>query len=74
MRSGFAPFDNLASKDDIFYKLIVNHRSDLFWKHIEKKVEPGRYSEDFKDLISSMIDYYPSKRLVMADLISHPWV
>ena len=34
----------------------------------------GPLSDDFKDLISSMFDYYPSKRLIMADLISHPWV
>lgn len=32
MRSGHQPFDQMASKDDMFYKLIVNHRLDLFWK------------------------------------------
>ena len=74
MRSGFSPFDNLASKDDMYYKLIVNHRLDVYWKHQEKKVEKGHFSEDYKDLISSMLDFYPAKRLTMADLIAHPWV
>ena len=33
MRAGHSPFDKLATKDDMFYKLIVNHRFDLFWKN-----------------------------------------
>ena len=79
LRVGFDPFDKCASKDDMFYKLIVNQRFDVFWKNIDKKYAQmdygeGPLSDDFKDLISSMFDYYPSKRLIMADLISHPWV
>ena len=64
----------MASKDDMFYKLIINHRLDLFWKTWDQYHPQGHYSADFKDLISSMLDYHPSKRLVMADLIGHPWM
>ena len=75
MRGGCSPFDNLASKDDIFYKNFVKHKFDSFWKHTEKsKVSAGHFSEDLKDLITSMLDFHPAKRLVMADLIAHPWV
>ena len=79
MRTGLAPFDNLASKDDMLYKPIYNHRLETYWKHTEKRYSQMGYgddplTEDFKDLVSSLLDYYPSKRLVMADLINHPWV
>ena len=36
MRGGCSPFDNLASKDDMFYKMFVQHKFDNFWKHTEK--------------------------------------
>ena len=64
----------MASKEDMFYKCIINHRLDLFWKHWDQVQPEGHYSQDFKDLISSMLDYHPAKRLLMADLIGHPWM
>jgi len=74
MRAGHQPFDQMASKEDMFYKLIINHRLDLFWKTWDTYHPEGHYSQHFKDLISSMLDYHPSKRLLMADLIGHPWM
>ena len=32
------------------------------------------FSHEFKDMINIMLDYYPSRRLMMADLIAHPWM
>ena len=32
------------------------------------------FSNEFKDMINIMLDYYPSRRLMMADLIAHPWM
>ena len=66
----------MAGKKDPFYKLIVQNRSDLFWKawaqyHPE---DDNYYSDEFKDLITTMIDYYPHKRPLMADIIGHPWM
>ena len=74
MRAGHPPYDNLATKQDMDYRFIINHRLDLYWKSMDRFHEAGHFSEDFKDLISSMLDYHPSKRLLMMDLIGHPWV
>ena len=74
MRAGHQPFDKMASKDDMFYQLIINHRLDLFWKTFDSYQQEGHFSQNFKDLISCMLDFHPSKRLLMADLIGHPWM
>lgn len=74
MRAGHQPFDNMASKEDMFYKLIINHRLDLFWKSWHQYHPEDFFSPEFKNLVSSMLDYHPAKRLVMADLIGHPWM
>ena len=34
----------------------------------------NHFSNEFKDIINIMLDYYPSRRLMMADLIAHPWM
>ena len=76
MRSKHQPFDKMASKKDSFYKLIVQNRADLFWKAWEQyhTDDPNFYSDEFKDLITAMIDFYPHKRPLMADIIGHPWM
>ena len=74
MRAGHAPYDNLATKQDMDYRFIINHRLDLYWKAMGQFHETGHFSEDFKDLIGSMLDYHPSRRPIMMDLIGHPWV
>jgi len=76
MRSRHQPFDKMAGKKDPFYKLIVQNRADLFWKawaqyHPE---DDNYYSDEFKDLVTTMIDFYPQKRPLMADIIGHPWM
>ena len=69
------PF-NLASKDDPFYKMLTSNRADLFWKtHCKNK--PGEnkfFSDDFKDLITSMLQYEPSHRPSFSEILSHPWM
>lgn len=76
MRSRHQPFDKMAGKKDPFYKLIVQNRADLFWKAWEQyhPDDENYYSPEFKDLITTMIDYYPQKRPMMADIIGHPWM
>ena len=59
MRSGHAPFDEIPSKRDKFYKLILNNRADLFWKAWNQYHPENYYSEDFINLITMMIDFYP---------------
>lgn len=60
MYSGHPPF-NSASPADTHYKLLVTNRADLFWKSHEKShAAAGKvpfFSEDFKDLITNMLQY-----------------
>ena len=73
MRAGHEPFDK-ASKDDEIYKQMIEHRLDKFWETLEQHQQEGHFSQNFKDLISCMLDFHPSKRLVMADLVGHLWM
>ena len=41
---------------------------------ISKMTEEEHFSDDFKDLIASMLAYNPCLRLEMADIIGHPWM
>lgn len=73
--SGHPPF-SVASEEDNYYKLIATNRSDLFWKaHSSPSRKPeGFYSEEFKDLITCMLQFHPHQRLCIADIIGHPWL
>ena len=73
--SGHPPF-GAANDQDNFYKLIATNRSDLFWKaHSNPARKPeGFYSEEFKDLITCMLQFHPHQRLCIADIIGHPWL
>jgi serine/threonine protein kinase len=71
--SGHPPF-GMAKDDDTYYKLLATNRSDLFWKaHSQRKPE-GFYSDEFKDLITCMLQVHPHQRLCIADIIGHPWM
>ena len=71
--SGHPPFQ-LADPRDAHYKLIASNRADLFWKTHESRKQAGFYSDDFKDLITNMLQLLPNQRLSMADIIGHPWM
>lgn len=73
--SGHPPF-GMANEEDQYYKLIATNRSDLFWKaHSNPNRKPvGFYSDDFKDLITCMLQFHPHQRLCIADIIGHPWL
>ena len=75
MRSGHPPFAQ-ASEDDRYYQLLATNRSDLFWKahsNSQRKGE-GYYSEEFKDLITCMLQFHPFSRLSLVDIVMHPWL
>jgi len=44
-----------ANTSDSFYKLLATNRADLFWKLHVQRHEPGFFTEEFKDLITSML-------------------
>ena len=52
--AGHPPF-NLAKENDNYYRLIALQRADLFWKAHSNNKAPGFFSEEFKDLITSML-------------------
>ena len=73
--SGHPPF-SVADDRDNFYKLLATNRSDLFWKahsNPQRKAE-NFYSDEFKDLITCMLQFHPHQRLCIADIIGHPWL
>lgn len=71
--SGHPPFEK-ASDDDTYYKLIATNRSDLFWRGHSSRKASGFYSEEFKDLITNMLQLHPHQRLSIADIIGHQWM
>ena len=46
----------------------------MFWLEHQSNREEGYFSEDFKDLLTVMLDFNPNNRLCMADVIGHPWM
>jgi serine/threonine protein kinase len=67
------PFQ-MANCDDMYYKLLATNRSDLFWKAHSNRKAAGFFSDEFKDLITCMLQLHPHQRLCMADIIGHPWM
>ena len=67
------PFQ-MAKAEDIYYKLLATNRADLFWKAHSTRKPAGFFSDEFKDLITSMLQLHPHQRLCMADIIGHPWM
>lgn len=64
-----------AEPNDPFYRLLCANRADLFWKAHSKNKPNGSefFSEEFKNLITSMLQFDPSHRLSMAEVKAHPW-
>jgi serine/threonine protein kinase len=64
-----------AEPNDPFYKLICANRADIFWKAHAKHKPTGDafFSDSFKNLITSMLQFNPSHRLSMAEVKAHPW-
>ena len=71
--AGSPPFRQ-AIMSDQYYKLIASNRSDLFWAAHEKAHPAGFFTEDFKNLMTCMLQKDPHKRLCVDDIIGHPWM
>jgi len=61
--------------EDPFYRLICANRADLFWRAHSKNKPNGAefFSEDFKNLITAMLQFDPAHRLSLAEIKAHPW-
>ena len=74
MMSGSPPFMKCADRRDDFYKLICDNRTARFWLAHEQFKSKNFFSQDFKDLITAMLQYNPQHRYDIADIIGHPWM
>ena len=65
-----------AVKDDPFYELLAKNRADLFWmahcQHLKHGMDT--YSDEFKDLLTCMLQFDPAHRPSMTEVMAHPWV
>jgi len=64
-----------AVPEDPYYRLIYANRADLFWKAHSKNKPNGVefFSEEFKNLITFMLQFDPAHRLSIAEVKAHPW-
>jgi serine/threonine protein kinase len=46
----------------------------LFWNQHSNNKKPGFFSEEFKDLITNMLQFNAAARPSLADLVGHPWM
>lgn len=69
------PF-NKAELTDPFYKCFAQNRADLFWKTTCKNKQDGEnhFSEEFKDLVTSMLQIDPVHRPTMSEVLAHEWL
>jgi len=65
------PWSKAIAKDP-FYKFIGGKRPDLFWKTMNKGKPEDYFSEEFKDLVTQMIDI-ADRRFDMEKVMAHPW-
>jgi serine/threonine protein kinase len=71
---GTPPFTRADSKDP-YYNLIIHGKMDRFWQqHLKFKADKKFFTPTFKDLLANMLQYDPSKRLSLEQVLSHPWM
>jgi len=66
---GDFPFES-ATYSDEKYKFIIKGRFNRFWEFFDSI----NISDEFKDLINSLISLTPSKRLSINEILKHPWL
>lgn len=75
--AGHMPFE-MASSDDELYSLLLSRNYKSFWRFHERLLEKGDenigLSEDFKDLVTKMLDENPRNRLKIEEIRMHPWM
>ena len=73
MYTGTPPFSRADPRDD-FYKFICTNQHEGFWKsHLKHKPSPQFFSENFKNLMNSMLAFDPTQRLSLSEIKAHPW-
>lgn len=73
LHTGHPPF-NKANISDTHYKPFKNNSTDSFWKLHSRYQKGGCFSKQFIDLMNQMMEYEPTQRLDIADLLGHEWL
>ena len=63
------PFEKAVGEDK-YYRLIATNKSEKYWKIFET----ADISTELKDLLIGMLQYDPSTRYTMEQILAHPWV
>jgi len=74
MLTATRPFGQATPQDEC-YKTIANTRASLFWKiHDCSLQQKGVYlSESVKDLIIGLLQFQPSRRYSLSEVMAHNW-
>lgn len=73
MYTGHPPFHK-ALESDPYYKLLITDRNSTFWEAHSRNKDKNFFSNDFMNLINSILAYEPQNRIDLAELVSHPWM
>ena len=68
------PFSSALVNQDPFYRAISQGKAKQFWRAHEKHKSAGYFSEEFKNLVMSMLQYEPTHRPSISELLYHPWM
>jgi len=75
--TGHMPFGRADSADKL-YRMLLMRDYKAFWafhERLVKKTDEGiALSEEFKDLVSKMLDENPGRRLKIEEIRMHPWM
>jgi serine/threonine protein kinase len=74
LHAGHPPFSSANPESDPHYKLLCEGKADHFWKQHSRAKPQNFFSEEFKDLITNMLQPDPAARLSLADCIGHAWM
>jgi serine/threonine protein kinase len=70
MRTRNKPFFS-SSSSDCLYRLIKRNKLERFWSVYDSADDP--ISEEFKDLVATLLAHNPIHRLSLSEIKNHPW-
>jgi len=72
MVTGHPPFKRAVTNDP-YYRLLAPYFFNIFWTAHSRGKPADFFNNEFKDLITKMLQYNPTTRLSMAEVYAHPW-
>ena len=69
---GCPPF-YYATAEDLLYKHICTHNTDIFWTYFQRK-RPGKvFTKEFKSLIEALLEFDPNARADYSQIRENSW-